>query len=332
MWYHASPDGLSAESAPRHPPHGVDWAPLVDGPVLVRGQAWEGIGILNPSVLHDPDATDGFPWKMWYDGGPSGDAGRRIGLAISTDGGRTWTQHEDNPVLLLGGADGSEGMWGPEVVLDEESGVLEMWYFAYSSASSGIAYATSLDGVLWTKHGRISIEGESLMTMHPSVLKDGDQYDVWYTTYVGPSCCTEVVHATAERTLPLALFTAEVDGDQVTLDASRTSPPPGCTIESYEWDFGDGTTGEGVTAEHTYAPGSHMVTLTVRDSCGGTASNQRRIEVRCPAGDLAPWTSVDIGAPRFPGSAARDGDCYQVCAGGAPLAERPTGCTSSSGI
>jgi len=43
------------------------------------------------------------------------------------------------------------------------------------------------------------------------------------------------------------------------------------SIVSYEWDFGDGTTGSGVIAKHKYLlPGEYTVTLTVKDVEGET--------------------------------------------------------------
>jgi predicted GH43/DUF377 family glycosyl hydrolase len=311
MWFTAGTEAMSSfdiRSAVSR--DGVRWE-FVDGPVLTADTAWEAGFLANPSVVFD-----GETYWMWYDAGPLSGEVSNIGVATWTDGVE-WHKCADNPVLGLGGAEGSAQVWGADVVRDESTGVFEMWYCAYSSTSSGIAYATSLDGVRWTSPGTVSIDWEPWQPMHPNVLKEGDRYHLWYVTWRDPSSAfTELVYATSDRTLPLASFTAEVEGDRVTLDASRTSPPPGCTIASYEWDFGDGTTGEAMTAERTYAPGWHIVTLTVRDSCGGIASNQRRIVVGCPPGDVAPWTAVDIGEPRFPGSSSRQGDCFEVCAGG----------------
>ena len=54
-------------------------------------------------------------------------------------------------------------------------------------------------------------------------------------------------------------------GTPVIFNASGSSDNVG--IFSYEWDFGDGVTGTGVTVIHTYTePGTYTVTLTVRDA------------------------------------------------------------------
>lgn len=55
------------------------------------------------------------------------------------------------------------------------------------------------------------------------------------------------------------------------------------TIVAYAWDFGDGSSGSGVSPAHTFtAPGRFTVTLTVTDSAGNTAS--AAIDIRI-AGD-----------------------------------------------
>jgi len=55
-------------------------------------------------------------------------------------------------------------------------------------------------------------------------------------------------------------------------DGSASSDNLG--IVSYEWDFGDQTTGTGMTTTHIYAdPGDYDVTLTVKDAAGNTATD-----------------------------------------------------------
>lgn len=69
---------------------------------------------------------------------------------------------------------------------------------------------------------------------------------------------------------PVALFTPTMDFMTVSVDASASYDPDGGLISSYAWAFGDGMTGTGVTATHTYATeGLKTITLTVTDSDDG---------------------------------------------------------------
>jgi PKD repeat protein len=69
---------------------------------------------------------------------------------------------------------------------------------------------------------------------------------------------------------PAAVFDAAVDGLTVSVDASGSSDPES-DLASHAWSFGDGTTGTGATADHTYAaPGVYQVTLTVTDGEGAS--------------------------------------------------------------
>ncbi len=79
---------------------------------------------------------------------------------------------------------------------------------------------------------------------------------------------------TVKNRAPVASFTetAEVvDTEEIIyFDASDSSDPDG-TIVDYSWDFGDGTTGSGVSVQHSYSQdGTYTVTLTVTDDDGAT--------------------------------------------------------------
>lgn len=53
---------------------------------------------------------------------------------------------------------------------------------------------------------------------------------------------------------------------EMTFSAASVDDPDGGRIESYEWDFGDGTTADGMTVRHSYqTPGTYRVTLTACD-------------------------------------------------------------------
>jgi hypothetical protein len=51
---------------------------------------------------------------------------------------------------------------------------------------------------------------------------------------------------------PVADFSVTVDGLTVTVDASDSLDPDGGEIVSYDWDWGDGTSGMGMVTTHTY--------------------------------------------------------------------------------
>jgi len=76
---------------------------------------------------------------------------------------------------------------------------------------------------------------------------------------------------------PIASFeesaTRVYTGEIIYFNASSSYDPDG-SIVSYFWSFGDGTNATGVTVTHAYADnGTYIVTLTVTDNDGATASN-----------------------------------------------------------
>ena len=76
---------------------------------------------------------------------------------------------------------------------------------------------------------------------------------------------TEITVDNPPATGPVAAFTHAATGSKVTVDGSASTAPAGSSIDSYTWDFGDGSgTSSGVNQTHSYeAPGSYTVKLTV---------------------------------------------------------------------
>jgi PKD repeat protein len=81
---------------------------------------------------------------------------------------------------------------------------------------------------------------------------------------------------------PEASFTHAATHLSVAFDASASTDPDGDPL-SYAWDFGDGATGAGVTAQHAFAAaGTYTVRLTVDDGRGGVATAARNVTVAAP--------------------------------------------------
>ena len=74
----------------------------------------------------------------------------------------------------------------------------------------------------------------------------------------------------------------------VSFDASSSYDSDG-TIATYQWTFGDGSNGTGVTTSHTYtSAGTYIARLTVTDDGGATDSATRTIQVFAPSPEAPP--------------------------------------------
>jgi len=94
------------------------------------------------------------------------------------------------------------------------------------------------------------------------------------------------------NTPPVADFEVRAGEDgSVTFDASSSSDADG-SITAYQWLFGDGTTGSGVTKKHTYpSVSSYTVTLVVTDNEGASHLTRRTIDLSLPLA-TAPSTAT----------------------------------------
>jgi len=132
------------------------------------------------------------------------------------------------------------------------------------------------------------------------------------TDYFGNVGVALVTITVGEAGSPTAVInvtpsTIGIEPFTVYFDASQSSVADGgegcgsCSIVSYDWNFGDGNTATGLTAENTYtAAGTYTVILTVTDSNGNTGFDSVIITVNVsgePAGITlqAVPTEIDIG-------------------------------------
>lgn len=83
---------------------------------------------------------------------------------------------------------------------------------------------------------------------------------------------TIALTVTTANILLTASFTSSCTALTCSVDASGSNDPYG-SIGSYAWTFGDGSSGNGRTATHTYGrTGSYGITLTITDDTGATGT------------------------------------------------------------
>ena len=115
--------------------------------------------------------------------------------------------------------------------------------------SSSYDSAGTIEIYRWS-FGDGSVE-HGVTATHTYFLEGTYEITLWVMDDLGyTSTASETV--TVHSHVLEALFTYTVDGLTVNVDASSSMSD--CGIVSYDWDWGDGTTGNGMIASHTYAP------------------------------------------------------------------------------
>ena len=103
---------------------------------------------------------------------------------------------------------------------------------------------------------------------------------------------------------PLVLFSYSPNNGHfplsVTFNAKDSQDNDG-QIVSYSWDFGDGTFGQGMVAEHTYTiNGFRKITLTVTDDDGAWANKSGQVEVFPPNAPPVPLFEISPASGLYP--------------------------------
>ena len=165
----------------------VDSAPVIGYAISEKGQRWRNLppittlkGHADPCVILDSSSC-----TMYYTSAAAG-SGSAIKMASSPDG-----VHWDagNMAEALHG-DSSKwdgfGVSKPNVII--EDGMYKMWYEGSDSAWSSIGYATSFDGVHWSKfarnpvlvHSNRATDIDYLTAGRPVVVHEDSIYYLFY--------------------------------------------------------------------------------------------------------------------------------------------------------
>ena len=186
MWYQGSAltfYGYGSTLGYAESADGLAWEKYGGNPVLEPGETgeWDNAYRGQVALLKDGDL-----YKMWYSGG--GFSGPwHTGYATSSDG-LEWSVYAGNPVLQAG----APGSWDEQecdasTVL-KDGATYKMWYFGCDEGYTvwSIGYATSPDGVNWTKHpANPVLEGtagqwDESGPVWPRVMQYGPTYKRWY--------------------------------------------------------------------------------------------------------------------------------------------------------
>jgi predicted GH43/DUF377 family glycosyl hydrolase len=205
-------------------PDGVTWTEHPGNPVISAGSYWwENTDIHTPAVINNSGL-----YEMWYTGVQNNQIGW-IGYANSTDG-ITWTKHSEY-VLGSGPSVWDAGeVFNPSVI--KMGDLYEMWYVgihAIDAMTLQIGYATSNNGINWTKHNDpvlspgINGQWDDYVVNNHCVIVDDATYKMWYSGY---NQISEVRIGYAE---------APTDATQIGPDIPVTLASGESTTVSVEW-------------------------------------------------------------------------------------------------
>jgi predicted GH43/DUF377 family glycosyl hydrolase len=157
MWYTGYPeDGSAPKIFLATSADGTTWVRGNSGNPVLQGTAgaFDADGVYGADVVYDP--TDLLaPYKMWFSGRHGVFGG--IGYASSLDG-LTWTQYGGAtplPVLDHGIPGSADSFSAADPSVLKDGSVWKMWYTGDDSNRKRIAYATSTDGMIWAKGGKV---------------------------------------------------------------------------------------------------------------------------------------------------------------------------------
>ena len=208
MWYTGREASGLREIGYATSPDGLAWNKEATNPVLTATNPWELGTVYYPNVIKDGTGykmyysaravnnPDNSPAEICYATSPDGIAWTKPDLGLFDFGGST----HNNIVMALGAAGSFDDTRASHPHVIKDGDVYRMWYSGYDDDGTShdpktnwsIGYATSTDGIHWTKSLdnpvlEKSQDWETLIQggvqygiQEPWVIRDGDKYQMWY--------------------------------------------------------------------------------------------------------------------------------------------------------
>jgi len=172
--------------------------------VLATGSGWDAGGVSHPSAI-----KDGSNYVLYYTGTDSGGVAK-IGRATATAPGGPFTRDGGNPLLTVGnvGSFDEKGVKDPVVAKLGASDYRMLYTGVDADGIERVGYATSTDGVSWTKRGvvldpsQIPYTNDEMGVEPTGMLLDGSTLHVW-TSGVDRTGRTRADHATTAFPTPV---------------------------------------------------------------------------------------------------------------------------------
>lgn len=194
-------------------------------------------------------------------------------IQILSPGGQDWYPH---PRVVVQYADGQSGVdpASVRVRFDRDLGNPTAGGRAAGTDVSDLAYQRDSRGLIAALAPPLALPLSTLVTMTVEVADLAGNRGTATSQFFVQGAAT---------TAPTASFTVSPNSGSaplsVQVDASASADSDG-KLYKWEWYFGDGTTGFGRKASHTFAAGgTYIVRLIARDNAGGIASATQMVNV-----------------------------------------------------
>ena len=251
------------------------------GEVVINEIMWdekEYLELYNPTE----SAIDISGWKI-----TAGDGGTDDDVEVIIDSGAViqaggYYLIEDSPDSTSVSEDEVDAM-----TLNNSGEIIQL--FDGDPSSAQLIDKANQDGPWFA--GKNTSQGVSMERKDPP--GDGSKEENWYTStgqvgnrYGTPGQANSPLPVNQSPQAQAGQDQTAYPGQTIVFDGSDSQDPDG-TIESYQWDFGDGNSDSGITVEHSYTEsGTYTVTLTVTDNEGAEDSDTLKVTVNSLSGEI----------------------------------------------